>query len=236
MSEETVVAETTAAEPVVVQEGEVVNPESTPEATEQSEEAPKKKFWAHGRIDALTRQKHEAERTAEYWRKKAEETQPSNMDDLSFEDQIAARVRVESRKENAETASHTANQVRQEIFQARQLEARSRFADYDATIGNPSLMISEAAAEVIMESDKGPDVAYYLGKNPEEAARIYNLPPALQAKEIGRLEERISSPRSVSPPPPKPVDTVNGLRAGGVPDPSRMSMAEYVAARQAGKI
>lgn len=192
---------------------------------------PKKKHWAHERIDELTRQRREAERQAEYWKAKA--SQAPKLDDLDYDEQIAARVTARNRQEMAESAEDAVRTVSRQVYEARVAEVRERYADYDTVVGNPSLPITDDMAAVIFDSDRGPEVAYHLGKNPAEAARIARLSPVAQAKELGRLEERLSAPKPLPKQPPAPVQPVNGIAAGGSKDPGSMSMSEYAAWRKA---
>jgi hypothetical protein len=74
-------------------------------------------------------------------------------------------------------------------------------------------------AETIQASDIGPDIAYYLGSNPKEAARIAALKsPILQAKEIGKIEAKMASEpvlrKTTSAPPP--IAPISG-RGSGAP-------------------
>jgi hypothetical protein len=193
--------------------------------------APKRKHWAHERIDELTRQRREAERQAEYWKAKA--SQAPNLDDLDYDEQIAARVAARNRQEMAESAEDAVRTVSQQVYEARVAEVRDRYADFDTVVSNPSLPITNDMAAVIMDSERGPEVAYHLGKNPAEAARIARLSPVAQAKELGRLEERLSAPKPLPKQPPTPVQPVNGIAAGGSKDPGKMSMSEYAAWRKA---
>ncbi len=246
MTEETAGAETPAPETVLVAEtAPVETSEATTEqpasetATEQVEPAtgddtaaqPKKKHWANERIDELTRARREAERQAEYWKAKASST--PDYDSLDYEDGIAERVRNSTRQEQAETAQHSVASLAQEAFGYRETIARERFNDYDAITRNPSVPITSTMAEIIRDSDTGPDLAYYLGKNVQEAARIAALPATRQAKELGRLEERITAPKPLPKQPPTPVSPVGGTASGGAKDPAKMSMSEYVAWRKA---
>lgn len=249
MTTETVGAETPAAS----EDASVENSESATEQradTESSGEAgasaetgensgddaadkPKRRHWAHERIDQLTRQRHDAERQAEYWKRKAEENNSNDLDNLDYEDQIAEKVRRANRREQAETAAEQAKQAADAVFQARADEARDKYGDYDVVVGNPHLPITPSMADVIKDSDVGPDLAYHLGKNPREAARIAELPAHRQAAELGRLEARLSAPKPQPRTPPAPVQPVNGIAAGGSKDPGSMSMAEYAAWRKA---
>lgn len=83
----------------------------------------------------------------------------------------------------------------------REEVARDKYDDYDTVVYNPKLAITNEMAQTIRASDLGPEIAYYLGSNPNEASRIAKLPAFLQAKEIGRLEQKLGS----APPPVKSV-------------------------------
>ena len=117
--------------------------------------------------------------------------------------------------------------------------ARDKYDDFEQVAYNPSLKITNVMAETIQNSDIGPDIAYYLGANAKEADRISHLSPILQAKEIGRIEAKLSSEppakRTTSAPPPiTPVTS----RASGNPsydttDPrsiKSMSASEWIEA------
>lgn len=195
---------------------------------------PKRKHWAHDRIDELTRKYREAERQAEMWKARASQT--VDIDSLDYEDQIAARVSTQYRKEQADMAADAARQTGAELFSLREAEAKERYADYEAVARNPNVAITQDMAEIIYDSPTGPELAYHLGKNPQEALRIAQMTPARQARELGLLEARLSAPKDPPKHPPRPVAPVGSQAAGGASDPSKMSMAEYVAARQAGRI
>ena len=249
MSNETAGAETPAAEGVTP-EAPVVTPESTtgqPEGADQPDPQsgaddtpdtgddaaakPKRKHWAHERIDELTRQRREAERQAEHWKARATQTvDPSSLD---FEEGIAERTIQRTRQEQADTARASVDMLAAEAFGYREAEARDRFADYDTVTRNPGIAITPSMAEIIRDSDVGPDLAYHLGKNPVEAAKIAALPPTRQAVELGKLEARVTAPKPLPKQPPAPVQPVSGIAAGGTKDPGKMTMAEFKAWREA---
>lgn len=225
-------AESATAQPSEAEnKGEAAPSETTGEQSgdDAAADKPKRKHWAHERIDELTRQRREAERQAEYWKARAQQTVDPNS--LDYEEGIAERVAQRHRQEQADTAKEAAAQLAAEAFNYRETIAREKFADYDVVTRNPNVAITPAMAEVIRDSDVGPDVAYHLGKNPAEAARIAALPPARQAAELGRLEAKITAPKPLPPQPPAPVQPVNAIAAGGSKDPGSMTMAEYIAWR-----
>lgn len=210
------------SEATTEQQSEAETPENGDEAAAQ----PKKKHWAHDRIDELTRARREAERQAEYWKSKATNTVDPNT--LDYEEGIAERVSQRNRQEQAETATATATQLAAEAFSYRETIVREQYADYDVVAKNPNLAITEAMARVIRESDAGPQIAYHLGKNPTEAARIAVLSPEAQAFELGAIKAAILSPKTAPKVPASPIKPVTAVAAGGEKDPDSMSIEEWM--------
>ena len=107
---------------------------------------------------------------------------------------------------------------------------------------NPALQISDVVALAIQASDIGPDVAYHLGKNPKEAARIAKMPPLLQAREIGKIEATLSAnppqptPKpSNAPPPITPISKPAASQQYDTTDPrstKTMSTSEWIEAER----
>jgi hypothetical protein len=140
--------------------------------------------------------------------------------------QVVKSERFEQKAEEAELAANRAAQARAEAFHAKVEAARERMPDFDQVF--PNTPISEAAADLIADSDKAAEIAYFLAKNPNEAARIYNLPEHKQGAEIARIEGRlstVSTRKTSNAPTPPPV--LSGQTAPGTKDPANMSMSEY---------
>lgn len=106
-------------------------------------------------------------------------------------------------------------------------DAKQVYADFDAVARNPYLPVSPEMAEILLEMDNGTDVLYQLGKNPEEAARISQLSAVSAARELGKIEAKLSGrkPQSQSkaPEPIKPA----GSTAKVEKDPSEMDPSEF---------
>ncbi len=90
------------------------------------------------------------------------------------------------------------------------------FMDVVSQVNMPTPMFNE-----VLESDIGHDIAYFLGQNQQELARISALPSNKQIKEIGRLEDKlragvITKPKTEAPDPPPTV------RAGSVDTADRI--------------
>ncbi len=97
-----------------------------------------------------------------------------------------------------------------QAFSDREVEARAKYDDYDRVARNDSLPITPHMGACIAEADNGPDIAYYLGQNVEEARRISKLDPFKQAQAIAKLEVKVAAAPPVkkltsAPAPLKPV-------------------------------
>lgn len=216
------------------------------DAGEAAEEQPKRVPWFQKRIDEVTAQKYEERRRADYLQGQLDallkgnqppiqQSVPDRWEDPEGYDQWLieqATVRATQQFEQRQ-AMHNVHRS----YEERANAVRQSRPDYDAVVNDPTLPITPLMADVIRESETGPEVAYYLGTNRNEAERIARLAPHLQAAALGRIEASISKPqqaqsRTAPPPPPR---TVSGLSAGINKSPSDMSMSEYIAWRNGQK-
>lgn len=115
--------------------------------------------------------------------------------------------------QEAKRQEATQRQQQQEMakqWEAKAEKAEEKYDDFDEVAYNPRTPISQPMAELIHASDMGPDLAYYFGKNPDDAARIAQLDPIRAAKEIGKLEVKVATltqqkPVSRASPPINPI-------------------------------
>ncbi len=93
-------------------------------------------------------------------------------------------------------------------------DTRKQHSDFDEVIGQPDLMISRDMVLAMAEADDPGAIAYHLGKNKAEAERISKLSPVAQAREIGKLEVKLSAepkaPSKKTTAAPAPIDPVKG--------------------------
>lgn len=155
----------------------------------------------------------------------------------------AAAVRAETETATAKATEDTKRaeqEAAQTEFQAQQQKsfkekfdkAKEAIPDFEEVVMNDEVPVSQAAAHAIMELDNGPEVMYYLGKNPKEAERIAALTPGRQVVEIGRLSVRVE-PKPELSKAPKPVTPIQSRnRASEVPL-HEMSMDDYAEKRNA---
>lgn len=159
----------------------------------------------------------------------------------TYEDYAEA---LAERKAQEKLSQREAMRQQQEFLEAyhdREEAARDKYDDFESVAYNPNLPVTEYMARAIQASDVGPDVLYHLGSDPREAARISRLDPILQAREIGKIEARLSAEPPVrrttnAPPPIAPVNA----RSAGAPvmdttDPrsiKSMSTSEWIEAER----
>lgn len=145
-----------------------------------------------------------------------------------------AKAEIETRQERHKQAEQQRQAEARRTFEESCVEAREKYADFDQVARRPDLPVTPAMADMIVGMDGGTDVLYHLGKNPEMAARIAQLPPVQAALEIGRIEAGLATPRPIAqskaPPPIAPV----GGAAKARKDPAKMTPAEYRAWREGG--
>lgn len=129
-----------------------------------------------------------------------------------------------------------------DAYKDREEEARDRYEDFEQVAYNPNLPVTDIMAQAIQASDIGPEVIYWLGSNPKEAARISRLSPVLQAKEIGKIEVNLTSnpPVKKTSTAPAPLAPVTATRSNTGPrydttDPratKSMSTSEWIEAER----
>jgi hypothetical protein len=220
---------------------------------QQRDEQGRFKPGVQRRIDELTRQRHEAERRASELEQRLQQLQSGTQssgqapatkpDPRQFEDYgdyVAALTKYEAAQllgqrdqqqaqalqQQRQQLTQQAEQARAEAWTERQTAARTALPDYDTVMAAAAnVHVSAAVQDALLDSDRGPELAYHLAKNPAEAQRLNGLSPRQVDREIGRLEERLSRPAtppvSKAPPPLKPLGGGGSGVANATPDPSK---------------
>lgn len=214
------IAPTTAETPAPAQA------ESSPAVNDADESSDPRPKGVQKRIDELTRLRYDAERDRDYWRQLAlQQTTPAKqepavaekpkalpkLEDFNYDEaayqaalfehasaEAARKVREDLRREQEQKQK----QERVKSWKTREAEFKAKNPDYEQVAYYAP--ITEAMAEVIQESELGPQIAYYLGKNTTEAEQIAQLDPVRAARALGRIEAKLEKP-AAPPPPPKPA-------------------------------
>ncbi|MCU0949524.1 MAG: hypothetical protein MUC68_00345 [Burkholderiaceae bacterium] len=231
--------------------GQVEQPEA-PKAEDGDKPNPTPK-GVQKRLDELRRQAGDAQRMNERLLALMEKTltrgevpkvevsgPPKREDFESYEAYLEAKAdfRIAEQLKNLESKVEQVRQQeavlrREQTWEQRQQQAAKKYEDFADVALADDLAITPVMAEAMKDSDLGPDVAYYLGKNPDEAERIAKLNPAAQVREIGKIEARLElKPTKQPSKAPPPIEPLGGGKGGSEPDLSRMSQAEYEAHRK----
>lgn len=147
------------------------------------------------------------------------------------EGKYQAYLADENSKRTAATVEQILNKSQQEAFE-NQLDVKfkervTEFArsvkDYDEVTGDRNLRINTPMAQVIKAGEFGPELAYYLGKKPDVARKLSQMPAELAGYELGMINASLqadkakAAPKKVTdapPPPPKVKSGDEGLQRG----------------------
>ncbi len=170
---------------------------------------PKKGF--ERRIERFNQKLSQKDQEIEYWKKAAmggnhREVQPEQTVQVTEKPQFADFNDIETYTEALtdwkvqkvlESVSQT-QQVKSVVdsYTTRLNEFRKETPDFqdvmDEFVEEYGDRPVPEIVQVAMESEVGPQIAYYLAKNTDEVDRIANLPPHRRLLELGKLEDRLS--------------------------------------------
>lgn len=159
------------------------------------------------------------------------------------------RDKAKEEKSKADSAkdeyqnSVKAHQERINKFKAENKDYDEVIADFVEDHGDVTFSLT--VEESILSSDLGPALIYELAKNPEEFKRINSLGPIAAARELGRIEQRLSKASESSEEKanetekkqtkaPAPMKTIGSKSSGSVKKSifEAGSQAEYEAIRR----
>ena len=139
-----------------------------------------------------TKEKHEALREAARLRAEVQAKQqpatPSGPapkpEDFDYDAQKYAEAyadwKINEQQAQQRAKQSAAQQADQTAEQATRVArivdtGRSQYDDFDEVISRPGLTISQDMVDVLAASEKGADLAYYLGNNPEKARELSQM-------------------------------------------------------------
>lgn len=174
------------------------------------------------------------------------ESEPKRADFDSYEAFVEARAEWRADQKVTKRLEEFEGKGKKDAEKAKQEESKKafdkrvetvidngnkNFPDFDAVINEAVedgvIPIDSPMYYGIMDSDIGDKIAYHLAKKPAEAKRILALGPYGQAREIGKLEDKLSAkkePRETMEPINGRNSSTNGLR-------DDLSMDAWVKAR-----
>lgn len=257
----------TTEQTVEVQTGEQNDTEGSAASETDDAAAHKPKNKGVGkRIDELTREKYDAQRERDYWREQAMRNQRQHeqrQEQVSQTEQASDKPTMEQhgfdvaaytealyewhKQQDAKSAQKAKEAESEQERAKRYQDSVHAFAEQHPDfhdVFHGGVPVSVAMAEAITETDNPAAIAYYLGQNLDEAARIAAMSPTAASRAIGRIEAKLESQaapaaaeqarqpetKTVTKAPP-PVTTLSGAPPV-VKDLTEMSMADYDAKRR----
>lgn len=138
-------------------------------------------------------------------------------------------------RDKAEQLAAQERQLAIQAYSEAVAEATTRYADYNAVVGQPGLFPhGSQVVDLVLSSEAPADVAYEIAKDRALHDRLLTASPVEAMRIIGRIEGKLSAPPPRSKTSaPSPITPVRGPAASGK-DFSKMSHAEYTAWREAG--
>lgn len=244
-------------------DGDAGDGDGQPEGGDKPAKPTFRSLAAEERIGELTRDKYDLDRRLRAAEQELarlrqgggadeEKKEPTPDQFKTYEEFVDARADWRAQKAVATAMAERDEREARAAVEAEANKARSsyeralpdvlkRYPDYHAVVDD--MPTTRAMAQQIVAMEKGHDVAYYLGKNPEEALRIAKLPLVKQGYELAKIEAKVAGTAPAArartetnaPEPIKPVKPgATGNPAAGNKDPAKAgSMAEYARLRNA---
>ena len=238
-------ADAPAAESAPATEG-AAKPETTDKPQEKAGEG---KSRYQRRLDRAYRQMYEQKARADFLETQMQRFAPEQpkqpdgeprIEDFTDIKQYADAVKKYGRdsalKEHVSAVQvQTAKQFESNVvanWQAKTVAADDKYADFDEIVGD--LKPTSPWAIAVMQAENAADVAYYLGKNLDEARRIVNSDPVTQIREVGKIEAKLAAAPKVKEvsKAPAPMAPITG-KAGTPPLELRdgMDYAQFLKVR-----
>ena len=223
---------------------ELLAPEEDGEETDLHEEKRRGKT-AQDRINDLTRARREAERERDFYKGLVSQPTPVSPDGAdkptpdtfdTYDEYVEAltdwKVEQNLIKQSSAKAQQTEDMVRQANWASKLEAAQSALPDYANVVGSSEVPIAPHVYEALLDSDRGPELAYHMAQHPELADELNKLSPVKAAIRLGRLETALAAP--VAKPTTKAPAPINPIRSAPArqSDLSKVAMDDYIEMRR----
>ena len=143
-------------------------------------------------------------------------------------------MRTEEQSKANQTQIDEGIKAAQAAYKGRVDKVVEKYADFHEVAESPDIQIPMPVAHAIINHPDGPELQYYLGKNPAEAKRLSSMNPAAQLVELGMILAKITAP--VAPAPvsaaPKPITPIKAGTESPNKSADEMTMEEYASMRR----
>lgn len=112
-------------------------------------------------------------------------------------------------QQNAEAAQRQAeqdayNQMRQ-TYEDRVDKARERYEDFDDIAYKPNVQVYGGVLDIIQQHENGPDLQYYLAKNPKVASDLAKMSPQMAMARAGAIADQLGQEETPATEEARPV-------------------------------
>ena len=170
-------------------------------------------------------------------------------DDDSYTDALgdwkADQAIAKRERQHAEARQNAEQQEVAQQWDSRQQKAIAAIPDYADVIGKSDVIVPPYVHQALLESEKGPEIAYYLAVHPEEAKRLAAMKPLAAIKRIASLESDLADLDDEPAAPvvkptelpkkskaPEPINPVKGV---GASNPGKAESFEEYRRRRTAK-
>jgi len=209
--------------------------------------ASKKDDGFQKRIDELTHRYYEEKNQREHFQQQWEDSQQVaqevpgktladfEYDEGKFAEYLQGQAVQEARAEVERNTQQQQGMKRRSEFEAQEAKFAASVKDYQTVTRNQALPINQTMVETLQTAEKGPEVLYYLGKNPDVAASLASMSPLDAARELGRIEAtKLVKPEPILKTTPAPVPKIKGADSSATrirsdsPESDKLSDAEWL--------
>lgn len=253
-------SETVENEEVIETEAESEDPDAVAAKDPKdpaNKEPTKKKGGFQRRIDKLNAQTAAARRETEYWKQEAMKGKPAPVLDASkvepaapinngkpdpknfdthdaYDEAKYVWRKNQEKAEQEQSILKNENQKRVQSYVEKRDVFKAKTPDFDEVMEDvEGVQLSPTIQDLILSSENGPELAYELAKKREDLARICKLSPIAAAREMGRLESKLSlissSEKKTEPKTTKAPAPLAPVRGGGTSSIPKTA-AEYAEA------
>jgi len=155
----------------------------------------------------------------------------SDLADWKAEQKVAQLRQEILATQQYQVAVQEAERIRNKALETAQVGSE-RYPDFMEVVvegaENDEWPLTKPMLDAALESDRGPDILYYLATNPDEAEKVARMDTRQQDRWFGRMEATLKRPeaRKVSKAP-APVKTARGSGGKFAPDPSTSDFAAF---------
>lgn len=141
--------------------------------------------------------------------------------DYQTEQRFAA-YRTQQEQEAQQRAAEQRQREDAEKFNAQAAKAAEKYPDFNDKVllgaQRGEWPLSAELGQMLVQSDVGADIAYYLASNPAEAGEVFRQSPTEQARFFGRMEAKFSASQTAAPGTP-PAGSSAPPRTPKAPEP-----------------